>query len=50
MLLPVSIRVAEDSCLGKSCSLDLLCIYYVYVYQFVRVLYSLLVSRVGCGN
>ena len=30
MLLPVSVRVAEGSCLGKSCLLGILCIYYVH--------------------
>ena len=38
------------TCLGKSCSFGLLCMTYVNVYEFVCVLLSLLVLRVGCGN
>ena len=37
------------TCTGKSCSLGKLCGPFVTVCQFVRVLLSLLVLRVGCG-
>ena len=36
--------------LEKSCLFGLLCVSYVKVYQFVCVLLSLLILRVGCGN
>ena len=49
MLLPSSIRVAKMTiCLGKSCSFGLHCVSFVNVNQFVCV-FSLLISRVGCG-
>ena len=38
------------TCLGKSCLFDLPCMYIVNVYQFVSVLFSLLVLRVGHGS
>ena len=37
------------ACLGKICSLDLLCVSLVNIYEFVCVLLSLLVLKVGCG-
>ena len=38
------------TCLGKSCQFGLLCVSFVNVYQFVRVVPSVfLVLRVGCG-
>ena len=37
------------TCLGNSCSFGLLCQFFDNVYQFVCVLLSLLVLRVGCG-
>ena len=36
-------------CLGKSSSLCLICMSFVNVYEFVCMLLSLLVLRVGCG-
>ena len=45
MLLLFSIRIA----LVKSCSVDLLCVSFVYVCQLVCLLLSFLVLRVGCG-
>ena len=38
------------TCLGKSCSSDLLCVSFMNIYQFVCVFLSFLVLRVGCGN
>ena len=37
------------TCLGKSCSFGLLCMSFVNVYDFVYVLFSLLLFGVGCG-
>ena len=37
------------TCLGKNRPFGLLCVYFVDVYQFVYVHFSLLVLRVGCG-
>ena len=37
------------TCLGKSCSFDLLGVSFVNVNQSMRVLLFLLVLRVGCG-
>ena len=37
------------TCLGKICSFGLLCVSCVGFCQFVSVLLSLLVLRVGCG-
>ena len=34
--------------LGKSCSFSFLCVCFVNVYQFIFVLLSLLVLRLGC--
>ena len=36
-------------CLEKSCSLGLLCVFFVNVYQLGSVLLSLVVLRMGCG-
>ena len=36
------------TCLGKSCSFDLLCVSFVKVYQSACMLLSPLVLRVGC--
>ena len=50
MLLLFLIRVVDQmtTCLGKSCSFDLLCVSCVGVCQFVSVLLSILEYRVGC--
>ena len=38
-----------NSCFGKSCLFGLLCVSFVNVYQFVCLLFFLMVLRVGCG-
>ena len=38
------------TCLGKRCSIGLLCVPFVNVYDFVYALLSLLALRVGCDS
>ena len=37
------------NCLGKGCSFGLLYVFFMNVYQFVSLLLSLFILRVGCG-
>ena len=48
MLLLFSFRELNDHLFWKKLSFDLLCVPFVYIYESVCMLFSLLVLRVGC--